>query len=363
MPLFMFVSLYEFRQFLSIVLWIAVPATLIAILITVFLHYRRRKHQLAPEAALEEGNNWQTLITEPSENLPDWLASADPDNATLLKKYEREVRRYRENYATLEQEFKELEDKYTDLRNKAYNTNKEEDATHPSMQATIQQLQEDLRLQQEEKEQHAAEILNLEQLLKSMEQSVSAAREEATQLQQYHLRQIEELGKGANAGDQAQGLQQLLAQAETEKQALKEKLYEQEYLPDVLEEKKLQIDFLQTQLEQRIKNYHLLEQQATQATEQLQLVQTAVAAKTGHIEQLELQVQELQQQQGLQQSEIADHQDTVRTLHERLAGEQQKAASLEAHLEQSHQLFNRIYSDLAQSQVIIHTAEMAAENA
>lgn len=391
MPLLMFVSLYEFRQFLNIVLWIAVPATLIAVLITVFLHYRRRKNQLAPEAALEEGNNWQTLITEPSENLPDWLASANPDNATLLKKYEREVRRYRENYATLEQEFRELEEKYTDLRNKAYTTSKEEDATlvkqlqqelktykekvnklqHaaiayegvdqdalPSMQTTIQQLQEDLRLQQEEKEQHAAEILNLEQLLKSMEQSVSAAREEAAQLQQYHVRQIEELGKGVNAGDQVQGLQQLLAQAEAEKQTLKEKLYEQEYLPDVLEEKKLQIDFLQTQLEQRIKSYHLLEQQATQATQQLQQVQTAVTAKTGHIQQLELQVQELQQQQGLLQSEIADQQDMVRGLHERLTGEQQKAASLEARLEQSHQLFNRIYTDLAQSQVIIHTAEM-----
>lgn len=422
MPLLLLVSMYEFRQFLNIVLWIAVPATLVAVLVTVFLHYRRRKNLPAPEVALEEAG-WQTLAATSTENLPDWLASTNPDNTTLLKKYEREVRRYRENYASLEQEFRELEEKYTDLRNKAYTTNKEEDATlvkqlqqelkaykekvnklqhaviadegidqeaAPSLQATIQQLQDDLHAQQEEKEQHAAEIVKLERLLKSMEQSVNQAREESAQLQQYYAQQVEEMGKGA-AGDQVQGLQQLLTQAEVEKKALKEKLYEQEYLPDVLEEKKLQIEFLQTQLEQRIKNHHILEQQSTQSTARLQEVQTTITgfegqvsrlngelqamqqqaaawhtaleqsreeaqqqqevirSKTGHIEQLEGKVQDMQQQQSVLQSEIADQQDTVRLLQERLADEQQKAASLGDRLEQSHQLFNRIYADLAHS--------------
>jgi chromosome segregation ATPase len=280
----------------------------------------------------------------------------------------------------------------------------------PSLQATIRQLEEDLHLQQEENQHHAAEVLKLEQLLKSMEQSVNLAREEAVQLQQYYSRQVEEMGKGAANGDQVQGLQQLLAQAEAEKKTLKDKLYEQEYLPDVLEEKKLQIDFLQTQLEQRIKNYHNLEQQATHTVGQLQQLQTAISGyeeqvkgltgelqsqqqqaaewgsalehsrkeeqqqqevirtKTGQIEQLEWKVQDLQQQQGVLQSEMADQQDTVRGLRERLTDEQQKAAVLEARLEQSQQLFNRIYTDLAQSLgngeagIIINTAAAAPEN-
>jgi chromosome segregation ATPase len=430
MPLLLLVSLYEFRQFLQIVLWIAVPATLIAIGLTIFFHYRRKKKQEGLELAFHDENSWsekllknpassslvQAVASDHPEGLPDWLASANPDNTPLLKKYEHEVRRYRENYALLEQDFRELEDKYAELRNKAYRTDKEADITLVaqlqqdikaykekidrlqqaavesnttdeesllSLQATIQQLQEDLRLQQEEKGRHAAEIAQLEQLLKNMEQSVSTARDEAAPIQQYHSQLIED--------QSVQTLQQLLAQTEAERKALKEKLAEQEYLPDVLEEKRVHIDFLQRQLEQRIKNYHVLEQQAGESATQLQQLQATVngfdqqiqrltgelqvqqqqaaewqstlehsreegqqrqqiiLAKTGHIEQLEHNVQELQQQQGILQTEIADQQDAMRTLQEHLVVEQQKATALETKLELSSQLLLRIYAELAKT--------------
>lgn len=402
MSLLLLVSLYEFRQFLQIVLWIAVPATLVAVALTIFLHYRRKKKHQGLELAFQDEQGWseqvlknpasssslQTTSTDHPEALPDWLASANPDNTSLLKKYEHEVRRYRENYAVLEQDFRELEEKYTDLRNKAYRTDKEEDITLAaqlqkeikayqekishlqqaaianssndetfSLQTTIQQLQEDLRSRQEDKEHYTSEIARLEQLLKNMDHSVVAARDEAVKMQQYHSQQVEDQGLQYKAekeqlaeqlqqvqqvlqqlqeennrlqllvaagntaatasvhgnDERVQALQQLLAQTESERKALKEQLAEQEYLPDVLEEKRTHIDFLQRQLEQRIKNYHVLEQQAGESAAQLQQLQITMQGFDQQIQRLtgELQVQQQQSaeyQLALQQSREAGQQ-------------------------------------------------------
>lgn len=417
MPLLLLVSLYEFRQFLQIVLWIAVPATLIAVGLTIFFHYRRKKKQEGLELAFHDENSWserllknpassaqvQAIAGDQPEGLPDWLASANPDNTPLLKKYEQEVRRYRENYAILEQDFRELEDKYADLRNKAYSTDKEADIT------LVAQLQKDIkaykekisRLQQaavvsgaveDQGIQYQVEKENLSEQLQQVQQLLQQLQEENNRLQLLVAAGNTAAATGAHDNNERiQALQQLLAQTEAERKALKEKLAEQEYLPDVLEEKRVHIDFLQRQLEQRIKNYHVLEQQAGESATQLQQLQITVngfdqqiqqltgelqvrqqqaaewqsalehsreegqqqqkviLTKTGHIEQLEHNVQELQQQQGILQTEIADQQDAMRSLQEHLAVEQQKAAALETKLELSSQLLLRIYAELAKT--------------
>lgn len=433
MPLLLLVSLYEFRQFLQIVLWIAVPATLIAVFLTIFFHYRRKKKQEGLELAFHDETSWSEKLQrnpaassltqaagESPEGLPDWLASANPDNTPLLKKYEHEVRRYRENYALLEQDFRELEEKYADLRNKAYHTDKEADTTlvtqlqkdikgykekirqlqqaavvnnatdevaASSLQATVQQLQEDLRLQQEEKERYTTEMTQLEQLLKNMEQSVSAARDEASQLQQYHSQQVEDqglhykaekerlseqlqqvqqllqqvqeensrlqllvtAGNATTTGEQDNderilALQQLLAQTEAERKTLKEKLAEQEYLPDVLEEKRVHIDFLQHQLEQRIKNYHVLEQQAGESAAQLQQLQITVTGFDEQIQQLTSELQVQQQQAATWQSALE---------HSREEGQQQRENILNkaGHIEK----LEHSVQDMQQQQEILQT--------
>ncbi len=238
MPLLLLVSLYEFRQFLQIVLWIAVPATLIAIGLTIFFHYRRKKKQDGLELAFHDENGWsEKLSTTPAsspvlqatageqpEALPDWLASANPDNTSLLKKYEHELRRYRENYGILEQDFRELEGRYTDLRNKAYHTDKESDTT------LVEQLQQDIKSYKEKISHLQQDHLLVQQL-----------QEENSRLQ------LLVAASGSPGGHQhderIQALQKLLAQAEAERKTLKEQLADQQYLPDVLEEKKAHIDF------------------------------------------------------------------------------------------------------------------------
>ncbi|AXY78266.1 hypothetical protein D3H65_31600 [Paraflavitalea soli] len=407
MSLLLLVSLYEFRQFLQIVLWIAVPATLIAVALTIFLHYRRKKRQGGLELALHDENGWsETILRNPAssallqtaggdhpEALPDWLASANPDNTPLLKKYEHEVRRYRENYAILEQDFRELEERYTDLRNKAYHTDKEGDIS------LVAQLQKEILTYKEKisRLQHAAVVHD------------GAGDDEAAKMQQYHAQQIEDQAiqyKQENehladqlqqvqqllqqlqeennrlqllviAGNTAavavehgnderiQALQQLLAQTESERKALKEQLAEQEYLPDVLEEKRVHIDFLQRQLEQRIKNYHVLEQQAGDSAAQLQHMQISMNEFDQQIQRLtgELKAQQQQaaesqaalrhsREEGLQQQQIiltkTGHieqlEENIKELKEQqglfqteIAEQQQSVQSLQQHLANEHQ--------------------------
>jgi chromosome segregation ATPase len=482
---FLLVSMYELKQFLQIVLWIAIPGTVIAFMVTTFFHYKRKKKSAeGGEPAYMEGGGVHTVVaTEPNGNaqVPDWLASGtNPDNQPLIKKYEQEVRRYRENYATLEQDFRELEGKYSDLLNKAYSTEKQTDDTNAriqleingyklkvsqlqqaletaqanaklnqgdqqvpealaqsqlqvqTLQDTVLQLQEKLRTQQDLKDRNAAEITRLENLLKNMEYSQKTSQSESEELQRYFAKQVDELGvqykneksdlatqlqqlqmtlqqlKDENAalqqkvqanGEQRHGnyeqqikeMQLLLSKAEEEKAALKNKITDQTYLQDVLQEKKLQIEFLQNQLEQRLKTFREVEKDAADKAVQVQQTQTQkenferemhalreelqqqreevsawqqaversreenrqhqdnLRSKTGHIENLERNLHEVQQQQAVLQLVLDDKQNMITSLQESLNREQLKTKDLEGKLITNNQLLSKIYGDLSKS--------------
>jgi chromosome segregation ATPase len=279
---FLLVSMYELKQFLQIVLWIAIPGTVIAFMVTTFFHYKRKKrHAEGGEPAYMEGGGFHTVVaTEPNGDgqVPDWLASgANPDNQPLIKKYELEVRRYRENYATLEQDFRELEGKYSDLLNKAYSTEKQNDDSNTriqleingyklkvsqlqqaletaqanakvakgdqevpealkqsqlqvqTLQDTILQLQEKLRAQQDQKEKNAAEVTRLENLLKNMEYSAKSSQSESEELQRYFAKQVDELGMQYKAEKndlsmQLQQVQKTVQQLKDENAVLQQKI-------------------------------------------------------------------------------------------------------------------------------------------
>jgi chromosome segregation ATPase len=278
---FLLVSMYELKQFLQIVLWIAIPGTIIAFLVTTFFHYKRKKKIAeGAEPAYMEGGGFHTVMAaDPngSNQVPDWLASGtNPDNQPLIKKYEQEVRRYRENYATLEQDFRELEGKYSDLLNKAYSTEKQNDDVNTrlqlelngyklkitqlqqalesaqanaklvsgeqqvpealaqtqqqvlQLQETVSLLQDKLRTQQEMKEKNAAEVTRLENLLKNMEYSAKTAQSETEELQRYYARQVDELGvqyksEKTDLSVQVQQMQLTIQQLKEENAALQQK--------------------------------------------------------------------------------------------------------------------------------------------
>ncbi len=352
----LFVSLYEFKQFLQIVLWIAIPGTVIAALVTTWLHFRRKK-ALANQPDLLD--NERLAIAGDMGQLPDWLASGDPDNTSLLKKYEREVRRYKENYGTLEQDYRELEQKYADLLNKAYHHDQNDNET-------VDRLQQELK----------GYKLKIAQLQQALEYN-------------QHTQEAEN-----NSGQDTMELHQLriaVSELRQENALLKERLEDQKYMEDLLQEKKLQADFLQQQLEQRIKNYHQLEKQTGQSTVELQQLREAaneykrkeqtlqeelrqkheeltglqsvvegtreesrqheeiLRHKMEQLGSLESRLEELQQQQSSLQTVIDQKEGAIAELENNIGREQLKAKELENKLEMSSQLFVRIYSELAKS--------------
>lgn len=339
------VSLYEFKQFLQIVLWIAIPGTIIAILITTVLHYRRKKRlalepepEFAGQVRLMLSNEIGQLpsLAKGTAEVPDWLASGNPGNTSLLKKYESEIRRYKENYSTLEQDFRALEEKYGDLLNKAYHNDQ-------SGNEAIDKLHHEIKG-------YKLKIAQLQQALAYNEQNNTGEKAAGQDPMELHNLRIS------------------LSQVQDENAQLKEKLEEQQYYQDLLEEKKLQTDFLQQQLELRIKNYHQLEKQIGNASielaqlrtvaeeynikeqtlhEDLQQKQEAIREKVEQIEKLESGLANIQQEQAALQSVIDDKQDAIRELEGLVDREQQKTKELENKLELSSQLFARIYAEMA----------------
>ena len=337
MSTLLLVSLYEFKLFLQIVLWIAIPGTILAIVITTILHYRREK-RLALEPEPEFAGHASLLMSSGGEigQLPDWLASGNPDNTNLLKKYEREIRRYKEDYNNLEQDFRSLEEKYGDLLNKAYHNDQ-------SGNEAMDRLQQEIKA-------NKLKIAQLQQALEYKEQNNEAGNTSGQDPMELHNLRIS------------------FAQLQEENTQLKEKLDDQQFMQDLLEEKKLQTDFLQQQLEQRIKNYHQLEKHAGSASTELaqlrqvaeeyngkeqalqsdlQQKQEAIREKTEQIQKLESGLEELQNQQASLQSVIDGKQDAIRELESIVGREQEKTKELENKLELSSQLFVRIYAELA----------------
>lgn len=336
MSTLLLVSLYEFKLFLQIVLWIAIPGTILAIVITTILHYRRKK-RLALEPEPEFAGPASLLMSSGEiGQLPDWLASGNPENTNLLKKYEREIRRYKEDYNNLEQDFRALEEKYGDLLNKAYHNDQ-------SGNEAIDRLHQEIKG-------YKLKVAQLQQAIEYKEHNSEEGNTVGQDPMELHNLRIS------------------ISQLQEENTQLKEKLDDQQFMQDLLEEKKLQTDFLQQQLEQRIKSYHQLEKQSGGASAELAQLrqvaeefngkeqalqldlrqkQEAIREKTDQIQQLESGLEALQQQQATLQSVIDDKQVAIRELESNIGREQEKTKELENKLELSSQLFVRIYAELA----------------
>jgi chromosome segregation ATPase len=83
--------------------------------------------------------------------------------------------------------------------------------------------------------------------------------------------------------------------------------------------------------------------------EEVRQAQDTMRSKSGHIENLERNLQELQQQQAVLQLVLDDKQNVITSLQESLGKEQLKTKDLEARLVVNNQLISKIYGDLAKS--------------
>ncbi|MGN6419167.1 MAG: hypothetical protein ACTHMC_16835 [Pseudobacter sp.] len=407
------VSLYEFKQFLQIVLWIAVPLTVIAVGMTIYLHYRRRKKLPDNDVSHPlDTSGWKLAMagsSDPSDPvpaapqvLPDWLASSNPENTTLLKKYEAEVRKYREDYAILKEDYKDLEYKYEDLRNKAYNGKQHQSENEkPLTEAERDKLQQQVRDAEQAVVHAKAEIEKLQTCFsQQVEEMGSQHREEKEQLVnelaalraaheqlQQHFAALEQSSanpdknneKPVIAAAESNGidlqriavLEELLAKAEEENNQLKNRVNEGEYLQDLASEKKLQVEFLQQQLDQRIKTFHQLERKADEAATHLremkdksekfeyriqvlseELAEKKQEAAKIHEEATEWQATALisQQEQQLQQQKIEEKTLQVNQLESSLRDMQEEHATLRTDIDARQQTMETLKADLQKEQ-------------
>ncbi|MBN9379974.1 MAG: hypothetical protein J0H74_04380 [Chitinophagaceae bacterium] len=110
------ITLFELGQFLRIVLWVFIPLFVIILLITTYIHYRRKRQ--APAAALETG---ELLLSV--ESIPADMEEPDEDNLYkgllwMKQKFEEYREQSDQRVSALKEELAQAKEKIADLTGK-----------------------------------------------------------------------------------------------------------------------------------------------------------------------------------------------------------------------------------------------------
>lgn len=392
-------SLYEFKQFIQIVLWVSLPLIVICLTAATFLHYRRKrkKKQIEPD-------DEAIMYDMPAAGAVQPMLSPHtrtPGTEALLKQYEQQLLQSKDKYHTLEKSFRILQENYSAVISRF----DDDDSIDKSEWQILQEKIEGYELKIAQLEQALSYIKdNSDTTAISSAASIENKREEVEQLEKLITRLTEDLTARTNETNHLRDeldltvkdkdllyLKEKISGVEEENLALKNTFPEVKYLEDLVKEKNLQVDFLQQQLEQRIKHNHHLEHQQnilndTNAVMQDMLMKTAlqsadleqqIHSKQNEMEALQGQLNELlnkneqlenalqisrqemvsvtneltgmqNNQSGLQES-LADKITRIRVLEEELAVSRHAAIAFEAKWENTSQLISRIYRELSGS--------------
>jgi len=359
-------SLVIFLQFLQILLWIGIPALIIAMLITTVVHYRNKKRKSKNEKE-------QRLIFE-----NDGGAYSGYDDFSLLPQgvylpgSKDEIRgiihhlfHSKARYMAIRKDYEILNRKYERLHvtiDGDSNTikNKTMETIHTDMQTTLHEQMESIKQQHEmEKKELYAELNQLTRAYENLEKDNNSLRDQLV----------------AYSSDDNKTTA-VIQKWEAEKAELKKRISEQEYLRDVLEEKKLQIGFLQQQLEQRIKNHHLVEQQfrelgirfmevkeeleiKQQAEKQVEsdlqgkeqeiiLLKETVQSKTDHAAQLESSLKTAKEQNENCYLVLEGNSKLIEDLQEQLAVTNEIKKDLERKMEKNNAILKGVHKRLSE---------------
>ena len=311
----------EMVRFVQILCWIILPVLTLVILLTVFLHYRKKKKNRAEALPAEELLPVPAVLSG-SKTPADYIFF---DHSGLVHEYRSKLCHSQARYTALRHDFSQLETKFTALAIYASNyTNNAKSKPmenipvqlNPAMQEEIDQLMK----------RHKAEKKEWEEKAEQLAGSYRSLEQENTYLQaRLELATATEEGKAV-----------LINKWAEENSMLKDRLAEQDYLRDILEEKKSQIIFLQDQLEQRVMQHHTSSQQATQLAAQLE------ASQKIH-QQVSAELAE-QKDRVLQSAEIIDR------LNSELAGKEEICQQKERLLSEKQELIAQLQQALSEKQ-------------
>lgn len=318
---FLLVNLYEFGQFLRIFLWISLPMMTIAMLVTTYLHYRRRRGR--PEGlVLSVVDGYHFSVGGPEElstavaganQGAEWVGGADAtappewvgegESVSSRENDDDNTDRHNENMYRGILWMKEKYEQYRDLADKRY---------------------EDLRTEMDRTEKR------YQDLLVTVEENKAGLVINAPVI------------SGPVFNDQVVNEPAINDQVisgpavnEVEKEAIR----------DIVEEKDRQIHFLQGQLEQRIKNYHQLEYEGRESKTRLEELEKQQQT----IEGLQGTLAERQQTIDGQQRAIVEQQGRLDEMEGYLHIERSKVDELVAKLQSNSLLLMNIYKELDKS--------------
>lgn len=366
----------EFLKFIQILCWIILPVLVTAVLLTVFLHYRKRK-----EIENEKENTEEKFMRASPERVGYTNGNGEYilfDHSNLLQQYKDRLFYNHARYTALQHDFAVVETKYAALARYTQ--------THflTHKKTAMQNLHEQMpkQLQAEINRLTGNDETEKKELLGSLEQLEKSYR----QLEQENRLLQEQMSLGT-VNDEERAV--IINRWKEENASLRDKTAEQEYLADVVEEKKAQVVFLQNQLEQRIKNLYqsehlrlqtvvemkqmkedkeavkknveslenelLLKQEQAdkmqviycQKEEQLAEKQQTINAKLDQIAYLEQMLHETKEQNDLLNAALVNSREQVNTLQQQFSGEQSKLQFLTQKLLTNKQIIQRIHREFS----------------
>lgn len=351
-----------FAGLLQVILLILAAFLTAAFVVTVIMHYRKRKHlELEPDAL-------QQIVAASPESTAYLLEDEYVlfDHSGLIKDYKTRLVNNHAKYNALKQDFEELEDRYNSLilqQRHAINNSKSNIMEQPNAQQFSEENQTASLTHD-----HEMEREELIQRLNDLNSTYLALKLEN-----------EEMAR-VISGEETR--ESMLQNWKEENSNLKNRLADLEYLKDLVDEKKSQIDFLQNQLEQRIRNYHQAERQLADVNEQLrqtlvhwneakadlgsaraeleslqeqfgkvtsslQQEQGSLASKQDQITYLENTLREIREQNELLNAALGDQQEKNNNLSQLLEDEQSRRVVMEQKLASNKQLLQRLYKEFS----------------
>lgn len=337
-------SSFELIKFIQILTWIIAPVLLLAIAITVFLHYRKKKKD---DAGINPEDTENSFILASPERFNHSIKDGEYvyfDHSGLIREYKNRMFYNHARYAALSKDYAALEEKYSSLSN----------GVLASRNVIGSKLIK--KLKRKHMKNHNEQLSPVAGDIPTGDYA-SERKELADKLEQlsraYHRLEeenkfLQEQVSLQTAGDDEKD--KVINRWKEEYASMKNKVSERDYLEDMVEEKKAQISFLQAQLEQRLKNQHQAEQQRQQTLAEIEEIRQELQQSEDVKNQavyLENVLRETKEQNEMLNAEVADRKDEIAALQQAVLDEKSRFQFVEQRLTANKQLIRRLYKEFA----------------
>lgn len=340
-------SSFDFMQFLQILCWILLPALLLAVILTVFLHYRKKRIEKAEEETEEALVMGSPEMVGYTKGDGEYICF---DHSPLISEYKNRLSFTHARFTALRHDFEKLESRYTALAGYAIAHFKNKNAA--LMENTNEEMPRQLREEIDRiVAQYKAEKDELQTRLEQLNQSFKSLEDENQSLQdQVNIHLV--------SGEEKETI---YSRWKEENRVLKEKVAEQQYLQDLVEEKNAQLVFLQNQVEQRIKAQHAVEHQRTKLESELEdlnnrytddhrlqeNLKRELLQKQEEMDKLQVLLCAREEQLSEQQQLAASKQEQVTLLENTLSETRNKDDNLNAMLSEANEKIAALQAQLA----------------